>query len=115
MNDRHFSLGVNVGLARVYCQTCDEETLHQRDECVHCGSSLRPQVQPKTKRGFNNSVKAVRRPYCVEFGGEHLSLKEIAKRSGIAYQTVTQRFRNGLRGEALVAKVPPAMARPKRA
>lgn len=114
MHQSYLAYGSNMGLTRVYCGRCAEETIHRRDECIHCGAGRRPPEPVKPKRGFNNSVKPARRPYCVEFGGEHLSLKDIAKRSGLAYATVTQRFRNGLRGEALTAKVPPMMARPKR-
>jgi hypothetical protein len=55
----------------------------------------------------------VRRPYAIEFRGELLSLKQIAKRESVAYATLTERFRNGVRGDELVAKVPPARARPK--
>lgn len=108
----HFSLGTNVGLTRTHCPTCDEETIHQRDVCIHCGTSRRPAPKREKRFGFNNSTKG-RRQYRVEFGGEHLSLKDISRRTGIAYATLTERFRNGLRGEELVAKVPAVRARPK--
>lgn len=103
--------GVVAMISRIYCGTCKEDTLHQRMVCIHCGNVAANAV-PERKRGFNNS-KPVRRPYSIAFRGEALSLKQIARREGIAYATLTERFRNGLRGEALVEKVPPMRARPK--
>jgi hypothetical protein len=79
--------------------------------CVHCGSGSVVPINPVRKRGYNNA--AVRRPYTVEWRGELLSLKQIARREGVAYSTLTERFRNDLRGDKLVAKVPPMRARPK--
>lgn len=99
-------------ISRMYCKQCASETLHQGMACVHCGESIAAVVvPPKKKLGFANAKQA--RPYSIEHRGEHLSLKQIAKLEGIAYETLTQRFRNGLRGDALVAKVPPMRARPK--
>ena len=109
--ESHLALGSNIGLTRNYCSTCAVETLHKREACIHCGASRARAVTHKPRRPSN--PMGIRRPYAIEFRGEMLSLKEIAKKVGISYATVTCRFRNGARGEALVVEVPPAMARPK--
>lgn len=108
----YLALGSNIGLSRANCAACGSETMHRRDACVHCGTSRMPVMVRQVKK--LTMPVGIRRPYCIEFGGEHLSLKDIAKRAGLAYETVTQRFRNGLRGKDLVAAVPPIRARPKR-
>jgi hypothetical protein len=93
-----------MSMTRRFCAQCRSETLHKRLLCVHCSQD----VEVKKL-----SVPRTRRPYSVEFRGELLSLKQIAERTGLAYETITLRFRNGLRGERLIARVPPRMARPK--
>jgi hypothetical protein len=101
-----------MNLVRSHCVTCRSETLHKREVCIHCGTSRAVVViEPKRKKSM---PVGIRRPYSVEFRGEVLSLKEIAKRVDVSYATITHRFRHGVRGEGLVAKVSPAMARPKR-
>lgn len=98
-------------ISRIHCVTCKADTLHQGMTCIHCGNSQIVTMRER-KKSFSDSKK-VHRPYSIEFCGELLSLKEIAKRSGVAYKTITFRFRNGLRGDRLVEKVTPMRARPK--
>lgn len=107
----YLALGSNIGLTRKYCSACHCETLHKREACIHCGLNVLPVVRHETRR--QAMPMGIRRPYTIEFRGEMLSLKEIAKKAGVSYATVTCRFRSGMRGEALGAPVPPMMARAK--
>lgn len=49
----------------------------------------------------------VRRSVVGEYQGEPVSLRQLAKRTGIAYATLAARYRNGHRGELLTRPVDP--------
>lgn len=95
---------MSVAMARQYCVSCRQETLHERWGCIHCRVAPLARSQPAERKP---------RPYRVEFGGEVLSLTQLARREGVALSTLTERFRNGATGAELVRKVPPLLARPK--
>lgn len=42
MSSPKIQFASNIGLDRVDCAVCKEETLHRHGECVHCGSYLQP-------------------------------------------------------------------------
>ncbi len=100
-------------LSRLHCSKCAEETLHYGSRCVHCGTSkLQPAAAPKGK--WMKSRQPLPKNG-VAFRGEFLSLREIARRVGIAYGTMEFRFAGGLRDEALVAPIPPMRSRKRAA
>ena len=96
-------------MSRVYCGQCCQETLHLRGSCIHCQASHVIVIRPHPRL----TKPAMPRPYKVPFRGEMLSLKQIAKLVGLAYSTVTERYRAGLRDNDLVEAIAPDRSRPK--
>jgi hypothetical protein len=49
----HMSYASNLGLVRMHCGGCNEETLHKAGACVHCGG--RVQVTKRKRIGWNEA------------------------------------------------------------
>lgn len=39
----------NMGLGRMHCRSCNEETLHKMAKCIHCGSAFEVVIPPSLK------------------------------------------------------------------
>jgi hypothetical protein len=33
---QHMSYASNLGMARLYCQKCRDDTIHRHQKCIHC-------------------------------------------------------------------------------
>lgn len=44
-------LGANMGLSRMHCTRCGEETLHKTARCIHCGNTFEVAIPPPLKLG----------------------------------------------------------------
>jgi hypothetical protein len=43
------SYGANMGLSRLHCRRCNEETLHRMAKCIHCGTVYEVVIPPSLK------------------------------------------------------------------
>jgi hypothetical protein len=43
------SYGANMGLSRLHCRRCNEETLHRMAKCIHCGTQYEVVIPPSLK------------------------------------------------------------------
>jgi hypothetical protein len=46
MHSARMSYGANMGLSRMHCRQCAEETLHKTAKCVHCGTPFKAVIPP---------------------------------------------------------------------
>lgn len=55
------SYGANMGLSRAHCRRCNEETMHKRMACIHCGTVYEVVIPPSlTGAAWRNQIDARR-------------------------------------------------------
>lgn len=89
------------------CANADKITLPQH-VCPICGKIFKPKKSQTIYCSFSCSAKATSKKRCkhfVEYRGEKISLVEAAKKSGINYDTLIERFKKGETGERAVSGV----------